>query len=98
MLIIQYKIITAQIKSHQWKKPVNGDLKFFFFRQNSGVYDSLKFFSRVVLTPKMWPINVIMMSYLQKLRHIFSSSRFYFIAYRFRCDYSRGLKLNSINK
>jgi len=39
-----------------------------------------------------------MTSYLQKLRHIFSSSRLYFIAYCFRCVCSRGLKLDSINK
>jgi len=39
-----------------------------------------------------------MTSYLQKLRHIFSSTGFYFIAYRFCCGWSRSLKLNSINK
>jgi len=38
-----------------------------------------------------------MTSYLQKLRHIFSPSGFYFIAYRFCYDCSRCLKLDSIN-
>jgi len=51
----------------------------------------------VVLTPKMWSINVIMTSYLQKWRHIFSWSEFYFIAYCFCYDCNRGLKLDSIN-
>jgi len=41
----------------------------------------MKFISRVVPTPKFRYIDVIMTSYLQKLRHIFSSSGFYFIAY-----------------
>jgi len=39
-----------------------------------------------------------MTSYLQKLRHLLSLSGFYLIAYRFCCDCSRGLKLDSINK
>jgi len=40
----------------------------------------------------MWSINVIMMSYLQKWRHIFS------FASCSCCDCSRDLKLDSINK
>jgi len=78
------------------EKRVNGDLKF-FFHLYSDVQDGLKFLARVVLTPKMWSITVILTSYLQKWCHIFSSG-FYFIAYRFCCDSSRGLKLDSINK
>jgi len=39
-----------------------------------------------------------MTSYLQKLRHIFSPRRLYFIAYRFCCVCSRSRKLDSINK
>jgi len=39
-----------------------------------------------------------MTSYLQRLHHIFLSSGFYFIAYRFCCGCSRSIKLNSINK
>jgi len=73
--------------------------KIYFFHLCSDVQDILKFLAGVVLTPKiLWSINVIMTSYLQKFRHKFSSSGFYFIAYRFCCDYSRGLKLDLINK
>jgi len=64
----------------------------------SDIQDSLKFFSRLVPTPKFRSIDVIMTSNLQKLRHIFSSSRFYFIAYHFCCGWNRNLKLDSINK
>jgi len=39
-----------------------------------------------------------MTSNLQKLRHIFSSTGFYFIAYHFCCGWRRSLKLDSINK
>jgi len=39
-----------------------------------------------------------MTSYLQKLRHIFSSSGFYVIAYHFCCGWNMNLKLDSIIK
>jgi len=49
------------------EKRVNGNLKYIFFPRTvySDVWDGLKFLARV-LTPKMWSINVITMSYLQK--------------------------------
>jgi len=75
------------------EKRENEDLN--FFHLYSDVQEGLKFLARVVLTPKIWSSIVSMTSYLQKWRHIFSSSGFYFIAYRFCCDCNRGLKLDS---
>jgi len=90
--------ISKQLTIFQVKKCLNGTLKYMFFHIHSDIQVSLKFISNVVPTPKFLSIDVNMTSYLQKLRHIFSSSGFCFIAYRFCCGWSRSLKLGSINK
>jgi len=43
----------------------------YIFQLYSDVNDGLKFLARILLNPKFRSINIIMTSYLQKLRHIF---------------------------